>query len=289
VPAFPFAVTEPADGDTIETYTPTVVGTAGPGEAVVVTVTNPDDLLPLVVGSGIADEAGALIAALDLGKVQQDDDGETDITIEVTRVGADGSLIPDNLRSVDVTFAPGGAPFVPNAPSILLVPERITVSEAMDPLKGVRVSATGFGQSEDVEVTLVDPTGATVVFDEDALELLGGADETGTFEAPLFLFGQPALGAYTVTVAGVDSDVSVTGSFELIADPVIKPTPPTEPADTGVTPIDNSVDPSPSDSADELAYTGSSTGSITGLATVLLLAGGALVILRRRRGVSTAR
>jgi LPXTG-motif cell wall-anchored protein len=299
VPAFPYAVTSPAAGDTIDGYTPSVVGTAGPGEAVVVTVTNPDDLLPQIVGGGLADETGAFAVPLDLTVVQQDDDGETEITLDVTRLGADGTVVTDNLRRVEVTFAPGGAPFEPNAPSILLVPERITVSEATDPLKGVRVSATGFGQGEDVEVTLVDPTGATIVFDEQALELLGGADETGTFEAPLFLFGQPALGKYTVTVSGTDSDVSLTGSFELIADPVVAPTVPTVPtvpADTGILPIGDPADPAPAadsddtDETDELAYTGGSadsTGSIAGLATLLLLAGGALVSLRRRVGAAS--
>jgi LPXTG-motif cell wall-anchored protein len=286
-PAFPFAVTEPAEGDTIDGYAPTVIGTAGPGEVVVVTVTNPDDTLPVIVGGGATDDAGAFTAVLDLGQVQQENDGETDISIEVTRIGADGTLIPDNLRRVAVTFAPDDAPYVPNAPSILLVPERITVSEAMDPLKGVRVSATGFDQNEDVEVTLVDPTGATIVFDEEALELLGGADETGTFEAPLFLFAQPALGAYTVTVTGVDSGLALTGSFELIADPVTAPstpttpTVPTVPADAGVTPIDN-TDYAVDAGADELAYTGNSSGPVAGLAAALLLAGAALVLLRRR-------
>jgi LPXTG-motif cell wall-anchored protein len=295
VPAFPFAVTEPAEGDTVDSYTPTVVGSAAPGEVVAVTVTNPDDLLPVIVGGGATDDAGVFTAVLDLGQVQQDEDGETAIVLDVTRVGADGALIPDNLRRVAVTFAPDDAPYVPNAPSILLVPDRITVSEAKDPLKGVRVSATGFDQNEDVQVTLVDPTGATIVFDEEALELLGGADETGTFEAPLFLFGQPALGAYTVTVAGLDSGLELTGSFELIADPAPStPTIPTVPADSGVTPIDNPVAPVDTEDttgteSEELAHTGSSSSPAAALAAALLLAGGALVLLRRRREGVTAR
>ncbi|MFD3443319.1 hypothetical protein ACFDTO_01810 [Microbacteriaceae bacterium 4G12] len=293
VPAFPFAVTSPAQGDTVDSYTPTLVGTAGPSEAVVVTVTGSDDSLPLIVGTGIASDTGVFTAVLDLGKVKQDDDGETEITLDVTRLGADGTLVPDYLRSVDVTFAPDDAPFVPNAPAILLMPDRITVSEATDPLKGVRVSATGFRQNENVEITLVDPNGATIVFDEQALEVLGGSDETGTFEAPLFLFGQPALGAYSVTVTGVDSDLALTGSFELIADPAAAPTVPSAPsvpADTGVTPIDNPVDHGDTEAdyseTDELAYTGTSTLPVTGLAAALLLAGGALVLLRRRVGIT---
>ncbi|WP_108249339.1 LPXTG cell wall anchor domain-containing protein [Planctomonas deserti] len=292
-PAFPFAVTTPAEGDTIDSYTPTLAGTAGPSEVVVVTVTGPHDAQPVIAGGGVASDTGAFTTVLDLGKVKQDDDGETDVTIQVTRLGADGTLVPDNLRSVDVTFAPDDAPFVPNAPAILLMPDRITVSEATDPLKGVRVSATGFRQNEDVEITLVDPNGATILFDEQALEVLGGSDETGTFEAPLFLFGQPALGAYSVTVTGVDSDLALTGSFELIADPVAAPTVPSAPsvpADTGVTPIDNPVDHEDTDAdysgTDELAYTGSSTLPVTGLAAALLLAGGALVLLRRRVGIT---
>ncbi len=290
VPTFPFTVTTPAEGDTIDTYTPTVVGTAAPGETVVVSVLNPGDTLPVLVGGGLASDTGAFTAPLDLGQVTQDDDGETDVTLQITRVGADGTPVPDNFRTVDVTFAPGDAPFVPNAPAILLMPDRITVSEATDPLKGVRVSATGFDQNENVEVTLVDPNGATIVFDEEALEVLGGADETGTFEAPLFLFGQPALGAYTVTVTGVDTDLALTGTFELIADPAAAPTVPAEPsvpADSGVVPIDNEVD-TDDGATDELAYTGSSSSlPLTGLAAALLLAGGALVVLRRRVGIAT--
>ncbi|WP_150308086.1 LPXTG cell wall anchor domain-containing protein [Planctomonas psychrotolerans] len=288
-PAYPYTVTLPAEGSTVDTYTPVLTGTSAPGEAILATVTNPGDTVPVVVGATLADAAGVFSAALDLGKVVQDDDGETDVTIDVTRVGGDGTIVADALRSVDIVFAPGGEPFEPNAPGIILLPEQITVSDAKDPLKGVQVSATGFEQNEDVEVILTAPGGATIVFDEDALEALGGADETGTFEAPLFLFGDTPLGIYTVTVNGVDSDVSVTGSFELIADPA-PVIPPTVPADNGtVTPISHTpADNGSSDKGgkkswadDELAYTGSESAPLAGLAAFLLLAGAALVLFRR--------
>ena len=110
------------------------------------------------------------------------------------------------------------------------------------------------------------PDGTTIEFSTEAVEDLGGADETGTFAVRVFLFGQPVLGTYTIFMTGVDSAVEVVDSFELIADPVAPTVPAgnTTPTGTG-----------------KLAATGFNGTPYAGLSALLILAGAALIGVRR--------
>ncbi|MBC7763813.1 MAG: hypothetical protein H7201_18895 [Candidatus Saccharibacteria bacterium] len=265
-PANEFRTTSPGVGSTVDTFTPTLTGTANPGEQITVTVGN-TDFTTAVVGQVTVNDNGTFSTVLDLSDVVQDADGSTDVRFVLTRTAADGSAVADDTRFLFVVFEPiDQPPFVPNEPAITIVPDRITVSDSMNPEKGVLVTATGFNQNEEVEVTLTAPDGTTIQFSAAALEALGGADETGTFAAPVFLFGQPVLGTYMISVTGVDSAVELSDSFELIANPVA----PTVPA--GNTTLTGTS---------TLAATGFNGTPYAGLSALLILAGAALIGVRR--------
>ena len=265
-PANEFRTTSPAVGSTVDTFTPTLTGTANPGEQITVTVGN-TDFTTTFVGEVTVNDDGTFSTELDLSDVLQDDDGSTDVRFILTRTAADGSAVADDTRFLFVVFQPIEEPsFVPNEPAMTIEPDRITVSDSMNPDRGILVIATGFNQNEALEIALTVPDGTTIEFSTEAVEDLGGADETGTFAVRVFLFGQPVLGTYTIFMTGVDSAVEVVDSFELIADPVAPTVPAgnTTPTGTG-----------------KLAATGFNGTPYAGLSALLVLAGAALIGVRR--------
>jgi LPXTG-motif cell wall-anchored protein len=174
----------------------------------------------------------------------------------------------------------------PNAASITIQPESITVSDVTDPARGVRLSATGFERNETLTTRVVDSTGTTATLRVAPPET---ADESGSIVADLVLAGTVTPGVYTVTVSGATSGLVQRGTFTVIADPApVGPVPPVSPAAVGVV----AVTPPAAVKTGMLAETGTDQAQLLsagGLAALLTLAGGAVLFLRRKLASGSTR
>ena len=280
VATFPFTVTSPHQGETVLTATPTFAGTGTPGDTIVIAYTNVD------LEDSIAGEA--VVAA----------DGSFSVMTTFLRL-APGAV---EVRTLSTGFSPSGvelvtgriatlfyfdvAPvFAPNPASITVVPGSLTVSEVTDSARGVLLSATGFTRNEALTTTVTGPTGAAVTLRS---AVAANADVNGSVTAVLVLTGTVEPGQYTVTVTGATSDVTQSVAFNVVPDLIVLPVAPVAPAAVAVVAINPPTTPFAS-----LAETGTDRSAITGIGTVaalFTLAGGAILVLRRKfaAGVPTS-
>jgi LPXTG-motif cell wall-anchored protein len=173
----------------------------------------------------------------------------------------DGNPTTTDDRSVLAGLELTITPFAPLPQSLTITPACSTIDGiATD---GIHVKATGFGQFETLTESTVGPSGEFDVAGDDSV-----TDGTGSVEYDLQLTSGVQDGEYTHNLLGQTSGVSLSTIFT-VGDC-------TAPADTDATPVDT-------DAAPTLANTGSSDSAILiGGSVLALLAGGALVIARRR-------
>lgn len=259
-PAIPFVVNSPAAGETVDTATPTFQGTGTPGETVTIEYTNASGE-DSIAGTGLIAVDGSFSIPTTFADLPA---GAVEVRTISSAAGADGT--PSDQPNVFTSFFFMTAPvpaFVPNPGAIDIVPASVTVSGSKS--TGVQVSATGFGQGEDLVITLTAPDGSSTELFSDAGFF---SDSTGSYADALVLTGNVAVGTYTVTITGATSGVVLSDTFSVIADP--------RPAGSG---------------GAELAATGPDdifTQGLLALAVLMTLAGVALVSRRRIQALITA-
>ena len=284
VPSFPFTVTSPAQGETVLTATPTFAGTGRPGDTIVIAYTDVD-LEDSIAGEAVVAADGTFSVTTTFLRLPP---GAVEVRTLSTEFGSSGvALVTGRIATL---FYFGVAPvFAPNAPSITVVPGSLTVSDVTNTDRGVLLSATGFMRNEALTTTVTGPTGAATELRSTAA---ANADVNGSVSDVLVLSGTIEPGQYTVTVTGAMSDVTQTVSFTVVADPIVAPVVPVAlvaPAAVAGVAINPPTTPLAS-----LAATGTNGSVITGIATFAILftlAGGAILVLRRKfdAGLSTPR
>ena len=276
VAAAPFTVTSPAQGSTVTTTTPTFTGTGTPGDSVVIQYTN------VALEDAIAGET--IIAADGTFSVVTNFLGLAPGAVEVRTLTSGFSPAGVEVvtgRIATLFFFETAPVFAPNAASITIQPDSITVSDVTDPALGVQLSATGFERNETLTTSVVDSAGVAATL---SVAPAATADATGSITAGLVLTGTVAPGEYTVTVAGTTSGLEQTAVFTVIADPVpVVPAVPAAPAAVDVVALTPPV--AAITGVTTLAQTGTDQSvlwGVSGLAALLTLAGGAILVLRRR-------
>jgi LPXTG-motif cell wall-anchored protein len=275
VEAFPFTVTSPAQGETVFTTTPIFTGTGTPGDTIVIAYTNVN-LEDAIAGETVVAADGTFsVATTFLGlapgavEVRTFSTGFSPAGVELV-TGRIATLFFFNIAPV----------FLPGAASITIIPGSLTVSDVTNINRGVQLSATGFERNEALTTTVTGPNGAAVTLSATAA---GNADVNGSITDVLVLSGTITPGQYTVTVLGAISGLEQSAVFTVVADPIVAPVTPVVtviPADAGVVALNPTGTPNTS-----LAQTGTNQSTLMGLSTIaalFTLAGGAILVLRRK-------
>ena len=276
VAAAPFTVTSPAQGSTVTTTTPTFTGTGTPGDSVVIQYTNVA-LEDAIAGETIIAPDGTFSVVTNfLGLAP----GAVEVRTLTSGFSPQGVEVVTG-RIATLFFFETAPVFAPNAASITIQPGSITVSDVTDDALGVQLSATGFERNETLTTSVVDSSGAAAAL---SVAPPTTADATGSITAGLVLTGTVAPGEYTVTVSGTTSGLVQTAVFTVIADPVpVVPVVPAAPAAVDVVAVTPPV--AAITGVTTLAQTGTDQSVLqgfSGLAALLTLAGGAILVLRRK-------
>jgi LPXTG-motif cell wall-anchored protein len=250
----------------------TVSGTGTPGDSLVVSILDSNDLT--VAQSYLTNAAVGEATVLEDGTYSitfslSDDPTTSDFWKSPVLSDTVFAAVVNLTSDVEPIFLPiSVTAFVPNAQTVTVDPICLSGDAARDP--GVMIGATGFGQFEEgITYSVVDAAGTPVPGAEGQTLT---ADETGSLAPqPLTLYstaGNIPDGQYTITFVG---SVTTAGVFQVGPCDV-----PAAPA--GVEPA--AVVPA----APQLANTGSSdAGALVGGSALLLLVGAALVAARRRQ------
>lgn len=225
-PLTPFTITQPVSNAR------TVVS---PGEAFTGTG-NPGDTITIVYGARAGQNlvAGTGTVAVDgtwsiVPNFNQLEPGQTDGTAIVTETTPAGAVeTGTSPTATNFTFSPPPAPAIPL--TLTTAPKSSTLASATS--KGVAFLATGFSPDEQVSITVKDPNGAAVVLPKSAAEFFASAKD-GSFLGAVILPTTAGTGTYTVTVTGVRTGRTASGTFTVVANPVTTTT------TTGTTPVEN--------------------------------------------------
>ena len=253
VEEFPFAVISPAQGETVTTTTPTFTGTGRAGDTVTITYSNAVAGTS-VAGTGVVALDGTFSIPTDFGDLTP---GAVEVRTISEPTGPGGT--PSDSANVFTNFLFSEAPvppFVPNPQAIDIVPDAVTVAESTS--TGVEITATGFGQREELTITVAGPDGDAAVVESDTGFF---ADDTGSYADSLVLFGTVVTGQYTVTITGAGGLV-LTDTFTVVPNP-----------GTAGTPGGGQLAATGPDDAGSLA--------LLALAVLLTLSGAALVVRRK--------
>lgn len=264
-PADPFTVTSPGVGEVVATATPDFTGTASPGTQIVV-LYGARAGSTAEAGTATVDADGTYTVTTDFSRLEP---GSLGTGADVYNVDADGQPIPGIDRlAVFFTFETAPVPLIPLA--LAADPESSTVSAATS--TGIALTAAGFSPNEELTLSIVDAAGTAIVPVDLPLNIYAN-DEDGSYAGTVVLPAGTTAGDYTVTLTGVRSERTVSAGFAVVADPV-----------TPVTPV-TPGDPGTAGNGDgRLAATGLDGSGFLGLGALLLLAGAAAVIVRRRVG-----
>lgn len=212
-PANPFVVVTPADNSTtpVESTTPLFSGTGNPGATIVITY-------PARAG-GIETAANVVVAAdgtfsttTDFGRMEP---GSTDGRATLTEYGTDGEQFPGSaIQSINFIFPSAPAPAIPL--TVTTAPKSSTVSAVST--VGEAFLATGFSPDEEVTVVITDANGAEVTLPATTDHFYVDAEE-GSLIGLAILPKTVTADTYTITVTGVRTARTASGTFDVIADP----------------------------------------------------------------------
>lgn len=212
-PANPFTVTTPVSNSPVpvEDTTPTFSGTGNPGATIEITY-GARSLATGVAATVVVGVDGTWTTETDFSDLEP---GATEGSAIVTEYGTDGEIFPGTSgQRINFVFPSAPAPLI--ALTLTIVPESVTVKEATS--TGVAFVATGFSPNEEITFTLTAPNGDDVPL---AVAPTFANDEDGSYADNLVLLGSAGLGEYTLTVSGVRSERTVSGTFVVTANPVV--------------------------------------------------------------------
>ncbi|WP_291053981.1 hypothetical protein [Herbiconiux sp.] len=262
-PADPFTVTSPEVGEVVATATPDFTGTATPGTQIVV-LYGARSGSTAEAGTATVEADGTYTVPTDFSRLEP---GSLGTGADVYNFDSEGQPIPGIDRlAVFFTFESAPVPLIPLA--LAVDPASSTVSAATS--TGVALTAAGFSPNEELTLSIVDAAGTAIVPVDLPLNIYAN-DEDGSYAGTVVLPAGTTAGDYTVTLTGVRSERTVSAGFAVVADPVT-PVNPVTPGDPGTA----------GNGDGRLAATGLDGGGFLGLGALLLLAGAAAVIVRRR-------
>jgi len=195
----------------VEDTTPVFVGRGLPGATIQITY-GARSLQTAIAAEVEVDEDGDWSTETDFSQLEP---GVTEGSAIVTEYNPDGTpAAGESGQRVNFVFPE--APVAQDELAIEIAPNPVTLTQATT--TGVAFGVTGFSPNEELDIVVTDPNGGEVVLEQTEASFFAD-EEFGTFLGTVVLPDTAGTGEYTITVTGVRSERTVSGTFAVVTDP----------------------------------------------------------------------